>query len=66
MTSSANHTDEETPLLADGSSSKRPARTPLPWAQFSMLLVLQLAEPLTSQVIYPFSPEVSYQTTVLN
>jgi hypothetical protein len=28
-------------------------KTPLPWAQFSIALFLQLAEPLTSQVIYP-------------
>ena len=27
----------------------------LPWAQFSIVLILQLAEPLTSQVIYPVS-----------
>ncbi|KAI9454533.1 MFS general substrate transporter [Lactarius psammicola] len=31
--------------------------TPVPWAQLWVLLVLQLAEPLTSQVIYPFAPE---------
>jgi hypothetical protein len=30
-------------------------RTPLPWAQFSIVMFLQLAEPLTSQVIYPVS-----------
>ena len=28
-------------------------KTPLPWAQFSIVMFLQLAEPLTSQVIYP-------------
>ncbi|CAL1716373.1 unnamed protein product [Somion occarium] len=33
------------------------APTPLPWAQFTILLVLQLAEPLTSQVINPFAPQ---------
>ncbi|KDQ31585.1 hypothetical protein PLEOSDRAFT_1036190, partial [Pleurotus ostreatus PC15] len=32
--------------------------TPLPWFQFSILLFLQLAEPLTSQVIYPFVPQL--------
>ncbi|KAH9966264.1 major facilitator superfamily domain-containing protein [Lactifluus volemus] len=42
--------DEETPLL------KKPP-TPVPWAQVWILLFLQLAEPLTSQVIYPFTPE---------
>ena len=30
-------------------------KTPLPWAQYSIVLFLQLAEPLTSQVIYPVS-----------
>lgn len=47
--------DEETPLLAKN-TKKQP--TPLPWFQFSILLVLQLAEPLTSNVIYPFTPQV--------
>lgn len=35
--------------------SKAIKKTPLPWAQFSIILFLQLAEPLTSQVIYPVS-----------
>ena len=30
-------------------------KTPLPWAQFSIILFLQLAEPLTMQVISPVS-----------
>lgn len=30
-------------------------KTPLPWAQFSIVIFLQLAEPLTAQVIYPVS-----------
>lgn len=51
--------DEETPLLQESPRAK-PARTPIPWGQLSILLVLQLAEPLTSQVISPFAPEVSY------
>jgi len=48
--------DEETPLLSSDRSSKK-SSTPVPWAQVGILLVLQLAEPLTSQVIYPFTPE---------
>lgn len=49
--------DEDTPLL----SSEPPQKpTPVPWAQVSILLILQLAEPLTSQVIYPFAPEVCH------
>jgi hypothetical protein len=54
--------DEETPLLqSDG--KKRP--TPLPWFQFSITLVLQLAEPMTSHVIYPFAPQVSLGRALL-
>ena len=50
--------DEETPLLQGNTP------TPLPWSQFSLVLVLQLAEPLTSNVIYPFAPQVC--PTMLN
>ena len=62
---SASHTmsaveiaDEETPFLQGNTP------TPLPWSQFSLVLVLQLAEPLTSNVIYPFAPQVC--PTMLN
>lgn len=48
--------DEETPLLQENTGKKQP--TPLPWFQFSIVLFLQLAEPLTSHVIYPFTPQV--------
>ncbi|KAH9481794.1 Major facilitator-type transporter psiT2 [Psilocybe cubensis] len=47
--------DEETPLLAESTTKQS---TPLPWPQFSILLVLQLAEPLTSNVISPFTPQL--------
>ncbi|KZT73114.1 member of major facilitator superfamily multidrug-resistance, DHA1 sub-family [Daedalea quercina L-15889] len=50
-------TDEETPLLR-GEQRAKPTKTPIPWAQLSILLVLQLAEPLTSQVISPFAPDL--------
>jgi MFS family permease len=53
--------DEETPLLSP-QKQKKTTRTPLPWFQFSLVLFLQLAEPLTSQVIYPFTPEVCLNT----
>ncbi|KZW03413.1 MFS general substrate transporter [Exidia glandulosa HHB12029] len=37
------------------SSSSRPGdRTPLPWGQIALLYLVQLAEPITSMVIYPF------------
>lgn len=48
--------DEETPLL-----QVQPKKTPLPWFQFTIVLLLQLGEPLTSQVIYPFAPQVRLQ-----
>jgi hypothetical protein len=48
--------DEETPLLQESNGNRRP--TPVPWFQFSLVLFLQLTEPLTSQVIYPFAPQV--------
>lgn len=38
--------------------SDKTKETPIPWAQFSLVLFLQLAEPLTSQVIYPFIPQL--------
>ena len=49
------HVDEETPLLA-GDGKKQ--ATPLPWFQFTIVMLLQLAEPLTFNVILPFAPEV--------
>jgi hypothetical protein len=51
--------DEETPLLSSERDLKK-SPTAIPWSQVWILLVLQLAEPLTSQVIYPFVPEVRY------
>ncbi|KAG6827618.1 hypothetical protein H0H92_011075 [Tricholoma furcatifolium] len=46
--------DEESPLLAP-----QPAITsPIPWAQFSILLSIQLVEPLNTQVISPFAPQL--------
>jgi hypothetical protein len=48
--------DEETPLLHD--PQPKSGRTPLPWRQFTIILFIQLAEPLTSQVIAPFAPQV--------
>ena len=49
------HVDEETPLLAGNGQNQA---TPLPWFQFTVVLLLQLTEPWTSNVIYPFAPEV--------
>lgn len=46
--------DEHSTLLAQ--DRKKP--TPLPKLQISVLLLLQLAEPITSQCILPFISEV--------
>lgn len=35
-------------------------KTPLPWGQLAIVLVLELAEPLTSQVISPVSSSVRF------
>jgi len=48
--------DEETPLLQ--AKKQKARRTPLPWRQFCIIMFLQLSEPLTSQVIAPFAPQV--------
>lgn len=48
--------------LESAPDSKR--ETPLDWPQFSLVLFLQLAEPLTSQVIYPFMPQVRLTLSV--
>ena|SRR6266511_1884111 len=48
--------DEETPLLQDTEGMGLPA--PLPWFQLSIVMALQLAEPLTFHVIQPFAPQV--------
>jgi hypothetical protein len=49
--------DEETPLL------QRPeqptTKTPLPWDQFSIVLFLETLDPLSSQTLSPFTPQVS-------
>ncbi|KAG9309479.1 major facilitator superfamily domain-containing protein [Chiua virens] len=55
--------DEETPLLSDQihnapQTVKKKQRTPLPWRQFSILLLVQVSEPITSQVIAPFLPQL--------
>ncbi|KAH7914803.1 major facilitator superfamily domain-containing protein [Hygrophoropsis aurantiaca] len=55
---SDNQADEETPLLQNEPTSKKAKRTPLPWRQFAILLILQISEPLTSQVISPFAPQL--------
>ncbi|KAM6493778.1 member of major facilitator superfamily multidrug-resistance, DHA1 sub-family, partial [Amanita muscaria] len=48
-------TDEETLLLDNAHVLQR---TPLPWSQFSIILFLHMAEPLATNAIYPFTPEL--------
>ncbi|KAF7327420.1 Major facilitator superfamily multidrug-resistance DHA1 sub-family [Mycena kentingensis (nom. inval.)] len=64
---------ESQPLLADrhdrydsDDSLSPPKRTPLPVAQLGIVLFLQLAEPLTSQVIYPFAPQLIRDVGITN
>ncbi|KLO06723.1 MFS general substrate transporter [Schizopora paradoxa] len=52
------------PVKASAAATRE--ETPLPWAQFSLVLFLQLAEPLTSQVIYPFVPELIRSLGITN
>ncbi|KAF8886047.1 major facilitator superfamily domain-containing protein [Gymnopilus junonius] len=47
--------DEETHLLADNGKQKI---TPLPWFQICIIIFLQLAEPLTGNVVSPFAPQL--------
>lgn len=54
--------DEQTALLSGGKRAPKaapPPITPLPRLQIGILLLLQLAEPITSQCIYPFINQVS-------
>ena len=54
--------DEETPLLRDGNPQYK--ETPLPLAQILVLLLLQLAEPITSSSIRPYINEVESSITI--
>ena len=59
---------EDTPLLTvcNGTSpeSSKPMVTPIPWQQLFIILLLHLAEPLSSQVIAPFLPQVRQPITI--
>ncbi|EIW79412.1 MFS general substrate transporter [Coniophora puteana RWD-64-598 SS2] len=44
----------ETPLLSGQTTPRRRTRTPLPKLQIGILMLVQLAEPITGLVIYPF------------
>lgn len=46
---------EGTPLLSSSSGNKR---TPIPWGQLSIIILLELVEPICLLVIAPFGPQV--------
>ena len=48
-----------------GSQSGVVANTPLPWARYSITLLLQVADHFTSQVIYPVSSSVGFYYNLL-
>ena len=55
-TSGAREAEEEAPLLHDGNSLRK--EIPLPITQILVLLLLQLAEPMTSTSIRPYINQV--------
>ena len=50
--------DENTPLLNAQLESTKQERTPLPWLQITIILLLHTCEPISSQSIYPYINEV--------
>ena len=60
--------DEETPLLAHepNRDDEEVKETPIRWSQIGLVLFLQLAEPLTAEVIFPFTPQLIRETGVTN
>ena len=48
------------PVLAPASPSEPPTRTPLPWGQLAIVVLILLVEPLSSQAIYPFVAKVHF------
>ena len=52
-------TEETRPLLDEEEGTRPRKPTPLPMGQIAILMVLQLAEPITSHCIYPFINQVS-------
>lgn len=55
----ARQNDEETPLVQRPEQSATRTRTPLPWDQFWVVLLLQGSDPFAAQTLAPFIPEVS-------
>ncbi|KAG1729767.1 MFS multidrug-resistance DHA1 sub-family [Suillus lakei] len=55
MSHQSHQVDEETPLLQP---EEHKVKTPLLWRQFSIILLLQLTEPVTLRAIAPFAPQL--------
>jgi hypothetical protein len=55
--------DEETPLLHNANAPRRP--TPLPVTQISVLLLLLLAEPITSLSINPYINQLVSELSIV-
>jgi hypothetical protein len=53
----SNEINEETALL---SSPAKNSRTPLPKLQLSVIMLIQICEPIASQSIYPYINQVSF------
>ncbi|KAG2069715.1 hypothetical protein BDR04DRAFT_1101120 [Suillus decipiens] len=49
--------DEEIPLLQQPEGIV--AKTPLPWDQFWIVLLLQFSDQLVTETLAPFTPQVS-------
>ncbi|KAH7885840.1 major facilitator superfamily domain-containing protein [Phlebopus sp. FC_14] len=62
----SSQTDERTPLLHSPDGRPPAKKTPLPWRQLSILLIIQISEPLTSQVISPFAPQLMRDVGITN
>ena len=58
--------DSHTSSVGSETNTNVVKKTPLPWAQFSLVMFLQLAEPLTSQVIYPVSLPVVFPPALVS
>ena len=52
--------DENTLLLNAQLESIKQKRTPLPWLQITIILLLHTCEPISSQSIYPYINEVFF------
>ncbi|KAJ8588086.1 MFS multidrug-resistance DHA1 sub-family [Rhizopogon salebrosus TDB-379] len=50
--------DEETPLVQRRQPEQPVTRTPLPWDQFWVVLLVQISDPFATQTLAPFTPQL--------